>query len=302
MSDSTKRETINRHIVISIPVLLRTVAILGILSSCSSSRQPFLTPESLTIRDRFADSNTCFHGSIQEGTVYETPVFSFRGSEPGLSVLIIGGTHGNEPAGFEAAYRLMDHFLSDPPRKGRLFIIPEANRVAVRLRARRAPVPDGVDIERGNLNRCYPGDPNGLPLERVAHEIMDLARKESVDLLLDLHESPRFHLGAESMDDQGQYHGLGQTLIFTPNEEAAWLGMITLDELNRDIPDGMEQFSIVERPINRSAAWAAGSVLDIPGFTVETCKQLPLEKRIAYQVKVVQRMVREMGLTTDSSG
>ncbi len=302
MNRTTTRGPYRRAMTLSLFARFALLPVLISIFSCAAPKSTVLTTESQTIKDRFDLSGSHFHGVLMKGTVYETPVFRFKGSETGLSVLIIGGTHGNEPAGFEAAYRLLERFSRISPKRGQVFIIPEANRVAVSLTDRRAPIPDGIDIERGNLNRCYPGDPQGFPMERVAHEIIELARHETVDLLLDLHESPRYHLAADSKDEEGQYHGLGQTLIYTPNDKAAWLGIVTLDELNREIPAGIKQFSLVERPIDRSAAWAAGSLLDIPGFTIETCKQLPLETRIEYQVRIVLRMTQEMGLLDEPSG
>jgi hypothetical protein len=40
-----------------------------------------------------------------------------------------------------------------------------------------------------NLNRCYPGRPKGYLTERVAFGIMEIIRREKVDLGIDLHES-----------------------------------------------------------------------------------------------------------------
>ncbi|NCC59037.1 MAG: succinylglutamate desuccinylase, partial [Synergistales bacterium] len=47
--------------------------------------------------------------------------------------------------------------------------------------------------ERGNLNRCYPGVPDGSLTERLAYALTELVRKENVDLAFDLHEaSPEY--------------------------------------------------------------------------------------------------------------
>jgi hypothetical protein len=44
-----------------------------------------------------------------------------------------------------------------------------------------------------NLNRSYPGDPNGYLTERLAYAIVELIRQEKVDLSIDLHEaSPEY--------------------------------------------------------------------------------------------------------------
>ena len=47
--------------------------------------------------------------------------------------------------------------------------------------------------ESRNLNRAYPGDPIGTPTERLAYAIMEMLRKEKIDLAFDLHEaSPEY--------------------------------------------------------------------------------------------------------------
>jgi predicted deacylase len=206
--------------------------------------------------------------------------------------MVLGGTHGNEPAGYEAAYRLL-RLLSDRGlQKGKLIVIPEANAEAVRRFSRRVAVPKGVDLEMGNLNRCYPGTPDGLPMQRLAWQIMELARQEKVSLFLDLHESPVFHL--ESLEDEGMR--LGQSIVYFPNEESAWLAMVAADAVNAGIPERLHTFSLLEKPIERSAAWAIGTELGIAAFTIETCKKLPLETRVAHQLQIVLRMLQEKGM------
>lgn len=254
----------------------------------------YLGEESREIHENFWTGRSFFYGSLMDGTTFQTPVFHFKSEHEGPAVLILGGTHGNEPAGFEAAHRLLKQFASMTLKKGEIFIIPEANKIADLRRKRRIPVPGGMDIELGNLNRCYPGDSTGLPMQKMAFQITELMKKHHVDILLDLHESPVFHL--EMQNEDSQYHGLGQTIIYTPNEQGTWLAMIAIDEINTGIPPGLKQFSLAERPVLHSAAWNAGETFGIPGFTLETCKQLDLEERVQYHIDIVNIMLRESGI------
>lgn len=282
MNGQPKKRFLSRRYLHPLSLLL--------LVGCSSH---YLTEQGRRIHEELVSNETILFRRFMENTIHQTPVFRFRGSEGGPAVLIIGGTHGNEKAGFEAAYRLLRRFADDPPDRGTLFLLPEANRRAVLKDSRRIRVPEGVEAERGNLNRCYPGDPEGLPMERMAYLITELIRREGIDLLLDLHESRFFHLEKK---EEGAYSGLGQTLIYTPDEEATWLGMVTLDRLNSTIPAGVKRFSMVERPIPNSAAWSAGVHHGIPAFTTETCRKLPLEERIEYQVRIVMTILEEIGM------
>jgi predicted deacylase len=159
------------------------------------------------------------------GTPGDTDVYVFEGREAGGNVLVTGGTHPNEPAGFVAAVVLAENLCV---AKGKVVVVPRANasgftcndpqeanpqRFAVatergprtfRLGSRLTnPVhqwPDPTLYENPagqmlsasevrNLNRCYPGRPRGYLTERVAYGIMELIRGERIGLGVDLHES-----------------------------------------------------------------------------------------------------------------
>jgi hypothetical protein len=164
------------------------------------------------------------------GTNGDTDVYVLASGAPGGVALILGGTHGNEPAGYMTAILLAEHAV---PSAGTLLVIPHANHSAIthtdyqeasprRLELRAAsgarsfrygsratnpadqwPDPDiyvhassGQQLsgaETRNLNRAYPGRPDGTFTERVAFAITTLIRQENVDLVVDLHEaSPEY--------------------------------------------------------------------------------------------------------------
>ncbi len=162
-----------------------------------------------------------------EGTPADTDVYVQEGDEPGGTMLVLGGTHANEPAGFMAAVVLLE---TAQVQRGRLIIAPFANPMA---RTHTFPqdahpqtfgftTPNGVQrtfrfgaritnpvnewpnpdiyihpasgqtmagIERSNLNRAHPGVADGGATERLAHGYMELIKKEKVDLAVDLHEA-----------------------------------------------------------------------------------------------------------------
>lgn len=155
----------------------------------------------------------------------DTEVYIFLGKEKGGNLLVLGGTHPNEPAGLVTAVLLIETIRAE---RGNVFIIPRANasgfthsdpqegnpqRFSVatpagprlfRLGSRLTnPVdqwpdpaiyinPAGQKLsgnEARNLNRCYPGHADGHLTERIAFGIMELIRKERLDIAIDLHES-----------------------------------------------------------------------------------------------------------------
>ena len=103
------------------------------LSGCATYKFQNLTPEAAEIQREYFSGSTHIFTQMMSETPHQTPLFHFRGEQSGPRVLIIGGTHGNEPAGFEAAHRLVRKFTDTPLVKGEVFLIPEANKVADRV-------------------------------------------------------------------------------------------------------------------------------------------------------------------------
>ena len=59
-----------------------------------------------------------------KGTPGDTAIYAYEGEQSGGSLLILGGTHPNEPAGFITAVVLAENISV---RRGRAFILPQAN-------------------------------------------------------------------------------------------------------------------------------------------------------------------------------
>jgi predicted deacylase len=161
-----------------------------------------------------------------KGTVNDAHVYILEGQEPGGTVLLLGGTHPEEPAGRLASWIFAENAEI---RQGRLLVVLTANRsasTATRLGGAYPPdftIPTAyggrtfrmgdrwsnpldqwpdpevylhypsrqqlayVDIR--NLNRAFPGRPNGTLTERTCAAIIELIRREKVDIAIDFHEA-----------------------------------------------------------------------------------------------------------------
>ncbi len=269
------------------------LALMGIFSTTTCSRH-YLSKQGRLIHEQFMGTDHHRANSFMQGTQYETPYFLFATDKPDPTMLILAGTHGDEPAGYETAYRLMKYFSNHPMHRGRVFIVPETNRQAVLARKHNAPIPSRQAQERWDLDQCYPGKSDGLPMEEQAYEIVQLIREEGISLVLDLQESKQFYIGHH--DTTKPYLNIGQTLIHHPGEKANRFGKNVTENINNIIPNTTMKFTILAKPIPHSAAWIAGERFNIPGFTIVTCKKLPLEERIAYQRKIVLSMLQEIGM------
>ena len=70
--------------------------------------------------------------------------------------------------------------------------------------------PPAPTDDLGDLNRLYPGDPNGLPMARMAYEITETLREFHTTHALDLHESWAFY--RDRTETQTGTAFLGQTV------------------------------------------------------------------------------------------
>ena len=97
----------------------------------------------------------------------------------GPTVLLIAGVHGDEFEGPVALMKLL-HRLEPDEVRGRLIVLPALNAPAVRDASRVSPL-DGA-----NLNRAFPGDPDGGPTAMLAHLVESVLLPEC-DGAVDLH-------------------------------------------------------------------------------------------------------------------
>ena len=161
-----------------------------------------------------------------KGTINDANVYVLRGEQPGGSVLIMGGSHPEEPAGRLTAWLFAENAVVE---QGTLYIILSANRSGTTVTRLGGgyptdysiPTPWGeqtfrhgdrwsnpldqwpdpevyihypsrqelayVDIR--NLNRTWPGRPNGTLTEKTCHAMIRLITEEKVDIAIDLHEA-----------------------------------------------------------------------------------------------------------------
>lgn len=101
----------------------------------------------------------------------------------GQTALLTGGNHGDEYEGPLALYDLA-RTLDPKDVSGTVIIVPAMNYPAFRAGTRTSP------IDRGNMNRAFPGQPDGT----VTAKIADYFQRELLpraDLVLDFHSGGR---------------------------------------------------------------------------------------------------------------
>lgn len=170
-----------------------------------------------------------YYSDLKE-TSGDTEIYVLEGEKPGASMLVLGGTHPNEPAGLMSAVMLIEQAKVS---EGTLYIIPRTNNSAFTHTDPQEAAPMKFEIETGNgtrwfrfgsratnpidqwpdpeiyvhassgqklsgsetrnINRTYPGRTDGNFTEKVSYAITQLIIKEDISMTVDLHEaSPEY--------------------------------------------------------------------------------------------------------------
>jgi hypothetical protein len=161
-----------------------------------------------------------------KGSTNDENVYVLKGAKPGGSILILGGSHPEEPGGRLTTWILTENAAVE---QGRLFVLNSANRSATTVTRLGGAYPADYTIPTSwggqkfrmgdrwsnpldqwpdpevyvhyptrqelayvdirNLNRDWPGRPNGTLTEKTCYALIQLIKKEKVDIVIDLHEA-----------------------------------------------------------------------------------------------------------------
>lgn len=119
----------------------------------------------------------------------------------GPTALLTGGNHGDEYEG-PIALQQLAHDLDPADITGRVLITPYMNYPAFRAGTRVSP------IDQVNMNRAYPGRPDGTVSQKIAHYFCDTL-VPLADIVLDYHSGGKTldflpYAAAHHLDDKDQ--------------------------------------------------------------------------------------------------
>ena len=175
--------------------MARTVIVLGCLFQLAAAALGQTAPET---------------GWIADGTPWKTAYYVRDSGVPGPVLLVVGGIHGNEPAGYRAAEQIR-HW---PIVRGRMVVIPRANVLALRAGTRFLPDPARPQHD---LNRDFPGEDGERPKSPLARAIWNFVRQQRPDWIVDLHEGYQFHISHKP--PAGKKKSVGSTVIYRSDPE-----------------------------------------------------------------------------------
>ena len=199
-----------------------------------------------------------------EGVSVSTPVLVMNGTTPGPTLCLTAAVHGDELNGIEMVRRVM-HDIDPADLSGALSGVPIVNVQGFRRGSRYLP-------DRRDLNRYFPGNPNGSAAARIAHSFFENVVSHC-DALVDLHTGsfertnlPQIRADLRDPDVVTLTQGFGSTVILHSTPGAGTL---------------------------RYAATQAG----IPTVTLEAGGPLELElNEVIHGVRGIETLISSLGM------
>ena len=161
-----------------------------------------------------------------KGTTNDANVYILEGQKKGGTILVLGGSHPEAPGGRLTTWILAENARLE---QGRLMVLNSANRSATTVTRPSGAYPadytiptdwGGQKFRMGdrwsnpldqwpdpelfihypsrqqlaymdirNLNRAYPGRPDGTLTEKTCYAIIQMIKQEKIDIVIDLHEA-----------------------------------------------------------------------------------------------------------------
>jgi len=161
---------------------------------------------------------------LPSGVALTTTVHTYRGDEPGPTLYVQAAQHGREVNGTEVLRRFHER-LPLESLSGTVIAVPVANPLTFDRVSYTTPEP--FDSVNPNMNRVWPGDPNGSLHQRMAARLWEYVT--TADAVVDLHTgSPDMlpHVVYRAGDDRSR------TLA-----DAFGTGLLVAERTGDDAPD-----------------------------------------------------------------
>lgn len=155
-------------------------------------------------------------GTSSYGVELGIPLIVVNGAQVGPVLCVDAGVHGDEYDGQEAIRRALAE-LDPAALRGTVVGIPCMNTPAFEAAARAS------GIDHLNLNRIFPGDPEGSYSQRLAATFVEQV-VPVVDAVVDLHTGGAYGEIAPLVILQGGYEDLATDIALAAGHELVWKG------------------------------------------------------------------------------
>ncbi len=200
-----------------------------------------------------------------EGVPVSTPVLAVNGALPGPTLCLTAAVHGDELNGIEMVRRVL-HEVAPSKLSGAIIGVPIVNVQGFRRGSRYLP-------DRRDLNRYFPGNPNGSAAARIAYSLFNDVIAHC-DALIDLH---------------------------TGSFERSNLPQIRADLRNPDVvtlTQGFGSMVVLHSKPTVGTLRHAATLAGIPAVTVEAGGPSQLElTEVKHGVKGIETLLSTLGMT-----
>ena len=193
----------------------------------------------------------------------EITVYAREGRREGPGIYVVGGTHGDEAAGWLAAVELRQTEL----QAGKLYVAAPLNAYGAEHGQRKTR-------QERDLNRNFPGSPKGCDAERIAWAVFQDIREKQPVLVLDLHEA---------REPEGNRDDLRGAVVCGDVQPVGDL-VLNLLEASKE---GGDPLTLYGSPPAGSLNRAVTEELGIPVITIETSRDEELSRRVEQQLELV---------------
>ncbi len=210
------------------------------------------------------------------GEEIRVPYIEITGATDGPTLAVVAGVHGAEYAGIEATIRLSQQVDPDTLR-GRLRLVPICNMPGFMGRCEALCPVDGK-----NLNRLFPGDPEGTYSDFLVHFVYSRVVK-GADCVLNVH-------GGDIFEALIPYSGIGSSGNRTVDERCRELGRVY------DFPFLVE-FASIPGPSYGMSLNRAAQTAGIPSILAEAGGEgLLAEESVQSHLKGLGNVLKWMGM------
>lgn len=214
--------------------------------------------------------------------------FIIDSQNPGPTLLLVAGTHGNEPAGTIGLERFMS--LGQKISKGKIIIVPRVNKLGLNLGVRTG-FNGFIPID---FNRSYPSDDNDISnkitvQDTINKQIIKLVKQS--DFILDFHEGWGYAIVNNNSMGSGLYPSNNESAISIANN---------MLKINETILDSNKKFIVnlkSDKIKGTLGTYSKNSNLNY--ILIETTGQnniQPLETRVSQVLFFINTTLQNLGM------
>ncbi len=206
------------------------------------------------------------------GREIELPLFAINGKNDGPTLVVTAGVHGAEYAGIAAALHL-GQTLTPAGLNGKVVVVPVVNVPGFRARSIYVCPLDGK-----NLNRVFPGQPDGTASEQLAYWLFENVVRQA-SYYVDLHGGDLI----EDLQPYANYYVSGNGVVDDKSREMA---------MRYGIP------TVKPAGSSKGSAYICAAAIGIPSILVESGGQgLWPPEAVARHTDGLARVMRYLRMT-----